>query len=333
MPSMPSRAEEVYTQLRNVSAIKALINETEDAHLDCKEWPGDDDGQKMLAKAACGLTNAEGGVLVIGMKAKSSHQKDEPDIISATAPVKNTALVKSKCLNLIGSLVEPGIVGISAREIKESKGSKSGFVVIFVPASDGTPRRSRKDWKFYQRIGSGTFPMEYRQIQDMFGKRPHPRLSVILERVSIGTDGYSMVPLKRIFRLGLKNEGRGVARFPCVKFSKKHRLSPALAGLDGNTREALPQRASEYPWVIYQGGIDSVIYPDETFMITKLVQEGLRRGEVGTELRNGRPVQGSRPSVLWEFGPIAFSCEISCEEIRTIEGTASFDAEEHREPI
>jgi hypothetical protein len=82
--------------------------------------------------------------------------------------------LRKRVLTLIGNLVEPGIVGIDAYEVHEPENAASGFVVVYVPASAGSPRRSRKDWKFYQRIGSGTFPMEYFQIEERFGKRPLP---------------------------------------------------------------------------------------------------------------------------------------------------------------
>ncbi len=276
---MSTHAEDLFNKYRSVAAIEKLVDQCEDAYLDCKEWPVKDDSaaQKMIAKAVCGFSNADGGILIIGMKAES-RPKDEPDLITAKAPVSDTKLVSSRVLDWVGNLVEPGIVGVRFREIKESKGKKSGFVVVFVPGGEGRPRRSRKDWKFYQRIGSGTFPMEYFQIEDLLGVRPHPNLSLVLERDSIGADSIKVYPPKRLVRLGLKNEGRGIARFPCVRFSQTLGLRPASGGLDGNGREALPQRASVYPWIIYQGGFDSVIYPNETFLITRLIQEGKNLG-------------------------------------------------------
>jgi predicted HTH transcriptional regulator len=168
-----NRAEQLFHQLQSASAILALIGQSEDAHLDCKEWPSkDEDCQRVLAKAACGLTNAEGGVLIIGMRAKPTA-KEQPDLIQSPQEVTDTSAVKSRVLDLIGQLVEPPIAGVEAHEFKHPENSKSGFVVVYIPASEGFPRRSRKDWKFYLRIGSGTFPMEYFQIADMFGKRPH----------------------------------------------------------------------------------------------------------------------------------------------------------------
>jgi hypothetical protein len=329
---MTERAKEIYQQLQSVDAIKGLKGECEDSYFDCKEWPNKDEyAQKMLAKAACGLTNAEGGVLVIGMKAES-RPKDEPDVVTGTAPVANTSFVKSKVLNLIGNLVEPGIIGVESIEINDPPGKKSGFVLIYIPASEGAPRRSRKDWRFYQRIGAGTFPMEYFQIEDMFGKRPHPKLSLVLEKDSIGADGFSVHPPKRIVRLGLRNEGRGIARFPCVRFSQKLGLRPAMIGLDESGREALPRRASVYPWIIYQGGVDSVIYDDETFFIAKLVQDGKGSGTTTCEIGANQQTIQNVPANKWEFAEIAFACQISCEGMETVEQKKAISGEEHIQP-
>src|SRR5260370_387736 len=151
---MSSRAEELFHELQTPASIRALIGQSEDVHFDCKEWPtSDSDAQKVLAKAACGLTNAEGGVVLVGMRAKSTS-KDEPDLVESAAPVADTSAVRSRILDLVGQLVEPGIEGVQAAEVNDPAGSRSGFVVVHIPPSEGAPRRSRKDWKFYQRIGS-----------------------------------------------------------------------------------------------------------------------------------------------------------------------------------
>src|SRR5882724_11869881 len=152
----PGRAEHLFNQLQSLAGIRALIGQSEDAHFDCKEWPQKvEDAQKVFAKAACGLVNAEGGVLVIGMKARRMS-KDQPDLVDSLAPVNDTSDVKSRVLDLVGQLVEPGIEGIQAVEINDPPGSKAGFVIVYIPGSEGLPRRSRKDSRFYLRIGSGT---------------------------------------------------------------------------------------------------------------------------------------------------------------------------------
>ncbi len=321
---MAGRAEELYNELQNAAAILALIGTSEDSHFDCKEWPArDDDAQKMLAKAACGLTNAEGGVLVIGMKAEPKP-KDEPDVVTGAAPMANTSLVKSRVLGLISNLVEPGIVGIQAEEINESPGSKAGFVVVHVPKSDGPPRRSRKDWKFYQRIGSATLPMDYWQIEDMFGVRPHPKLALFLEPREITAVDYAeRTPLRR-FVIGIENTGRGIARFPGVRFDRAQGLRVDDLGIDGNGVFGLPRRASEPKWFVFRGGIDDVIYPGETRLIGKLMQPSVDKGTEGISVTTPGVVLDRRIlNTRWFFPAMTFQCEISCEGMATITAAQS----------
>jgi hypothetical protein len=123
---MSERGKELFDELQSAQAILALMGQPEDAHLDCKEWPNDKDVQSSLAKAACGLTNAEGGVLIVGMKARP-RAKEDPDLVESAAPVADTAAVKSRILDLVGQLVEPGIEGVQATEVNERKDSKSGY--------------------------------------------------------------------------------------------------------------------------------------------------------------------------------------------------------------
>jgi hypothetical protein len=142
------RPEQLFKELQKTAAIRGLIGQPENTHFDCKEWPtNDDDAQRMLAKAACGLTNSEGGVLVIGMRAKAKS-KDEPDVVESAAPVGDTSAVKSRVLNLIGNLVEPGIAGIDAAEVHEQENLSSGFVVVYVPMSEGPPDVQEKTGNF-----------------------------------------------------------------------------------------------------------------------------------------------------------------------------------------
>jgi hypothetical protein len=318
-----TRPQELYSQLQDVAAVMALVGEAEDAHLDCKEWPTkDDDAQKMLAKAATGLTNADGGVLVIGMKAES-RPKDEPDLVTGPAPVFDTSLVKSRVLGLISNLVEPGIVGIEAREIADQPNSKTGFVVVYVPKSEGSPRRSRKDSKFYQRIGSATLPMEYWQIEVMFGKRPNPKLSLHLEVVENRQHDFRENKPLRSLVIGLRNDGLGIAKFPGLRFKRVLGLRVDMYGIDGNVGFGIPQRPSEPEWIVFRGGVDDVIYPGETRLIGYLYQIGEDRGIDGIPITK-MPIKNNRIVMTrWVFDGIAFSCEVFCEgqPIRIVEQT------------
>jgi hypothetical protein len=307
---MSERAKELFDKLSSAKAIYALIGESEDSHLDCKEWPpNDNDAQKVLAKAACGFANAEGGVIVVGMQARAKA-KDEPDLIQSAVPVADASAVKSRILNLLGDIVEPGIEGTQAAKVNEKPRSKSGFVVVYIPAADGPPRRSKKDWKFYVRIASGTYPMEYFQIEERFGRRPPPRLELHLETEGIAAAPFVPRTPARWFVLGLQNLGRGIAKFPSLRYRPPHGLTVSNFGIDGNMGFGLPQRPSEKEWVTFGGGADDVIYPGETRKITKLGQEGRDTGI--DPLPQVYPVRAS-DRTRWAFNAIKFECEISCE--------------------
>jgi hypothetical protein len=313
---MSEIVRELFDSLQSADRIRGLIGRSEDLHLDCKEWPADNEAQKMLAKAACALTNAEGGVLLLGMSARSIS-KDEPDVIESAAPVSDTAAVKSRALDLIGQLIEPGIEGAQALEINEASGSKSGFVVIFIPPSQGPPRRSRKDWKFYQRIGSGSYPMEYFQIQERFGRRPPPKLELYLEQDGVKGLVHSPREPARWFVLGLRNAGSGIAKFPSVRYARASGLVVNTYGIDGSYGFGLPQRPSESEWIVFRGGTDDVIYPDEVRKITKLYQTGTSKGPDGLPLpKSFGPAM--QPQTPWVFKGVDFRCEISCADTPTV---------------
>jgi hypothetical protein len=318
---MTSRAEQLFYNLQTRDKILTLIGQTEDVHFDCKAWPdSDNDAQKVLAKAACGLTNAEGGVIVIGMTAKSMS-KDDPDVVQSAAPVTDTTAVKSRVLDLLGQMVEPGIENVRVTEVNDVAGAKSGFVIVYVPASDGPPRRSRKDWKFYQRIGSGTFPMEYFQIEDRFGRTPHPKLELYLEPSGIKTGIDARTPLRE-FTLGLTNAGRGVAKFPSIRFNRSCGLMVDMYGIDGNMGMGLTQRPHDGEWFPFRGGVDEVIYPGETRKITPLRQTGAR-----LQHTNHPSTPPQQQMNKWRFVPIHFECEISCDGIPTLKTVRDFGEE------
>jgi hypothetical protein len=250
------------------------------------------------------------------MKARATS-KDEPDLVDSAVPVADTSAVKSRILGLVGQLVEPGIEGIQATEINEPAGSKSGFVVVYIPASEGSPRRSRKDWKFYLRIGSGTFPMEYFQIEERFGKRPPPKLEVYLELEKTGGSTYAPQIPTRYFVLGLQNLGSGIAKFPSIRYKRASGLVVDHFGIDGNCGFGLPQRPSDNEWATFRGGVDDVIYPGEIRKITKLVQQGQNTG-VDPRPRVELGQFGESGQTQWVFKVVKFQCEVSCEGMVTM---------------
>jgi hypothetical protein len=317
---MPTSAERFYEQLNSVAALKKLLGQPEDADFDCKEWPsGPNPRRGTLAKAACGFTNATGGVIIIGLKA-SGRGSDTPDVVQELAPVEDRMGVASEALDIIHKLVEPGIEGVQWKDIPCNASGNSGFVIIFVPPSEGVPRRSKIDWRFYVRIASGTLPMEIFQIEERFGKKPFPRLKIHVETHPMQNGQGFRDGWLRLLTFGLTNEGRGIAKFPGIRFKRSSVLFKDDFGVDGNGGFGIPPRPSESGWIVFRGGVDDVIYPGETRIIGKLIQTAVHGGERGIPPISVVATEFEFIETLWVCEAMDLEFEISAEGVETKHG-------------
>jgi hypothetical protein len=307
--------------MSSLRVLQGLIGQPEDADFDCKEWPTrPDDARRTIAKAACGFTNATGGVIVVGVRA-SGRGANTPDLVRSLAPVADRRAVESEALDIILKSVEPGIEGVRTKTIADGQAKGSGFVLIFVPVSEGAPRRSKVDWRFYVPIASGTIPMEFFQIEERFGKRPIPRLSLHIEASDMMMDppGHPGGAMRRLL-FGLRNDGMGIAKFPGVRFRRLMNLRRDDFGIDGNGGFGIPPRPSESDWIVFRGGVDEVIYPGETRLIGNLIQTAVHRGNRGIppSLRPGQAAVG------FDQMERLFVCEgLNLEYEISAEGTAT----------
>jgi hypothetical protein len=142
--------------------------------------------------------------------------------------------------------------------------------------------------------------MEYFQIADMFGQRVRPNLALYLEHETIGVVPYD-TRLYQILFLGLSNIGRGIAKFPSIRFRYDQGFRTHPSRIDGNGGYALPQRPSEAAWIVFRGGVDDVIYPEDTLRISRICR-----------LNSGQDFTNK-----YIFPNVTFSAEISCEGMQT----------------
>ncbi len=124
--------------------------------------------------------------------------------------------------------------------------------------------------------------MEFFQIEERFGRRPLPRLSLVIEVSNMMMDppGHDGGVIRRL-DFGLRNDGRGIAKFPGLRFRRSHAMRLDNFGIDGNMGFGLPSRPSEPEWIVIRGGVDDVIYPGETRRIGKLIQTAVHKGDRG----------------------------------------------------
>lgn len=298
--------EELFQRLQNVSEVTGLVGSSEHLHLECKTWSrSENESQKSIAKALCGFANAQGGVLIVGLTTKTGPDKYSPDVIDGVAPVTDAPALKSRIESLVPELVEPGLAGVKVAAVLEPQNANSGYVVLDVPATDGPPCRSRKDWRFYLRINSGTYLMEYFQIEDMFGKRHRPDLSLVVEIGRYRLDGQIY---EREITIGIENRGRGVAKFPSLRFPRVPGINVNAFGIDGNYGFGLPMRPTEPEFVVFGGGADHVIYAGTVLKVAKLDQRA--------KATSWDPARGGRQSFY--FDDYTFTVEISADETPSI---------------
>jgi Putative DNA-binding domain len=302
---MSARAELLFRELQSKNSIEGLLGKPEDADFDCKEWHGKSaTSTGSIAKAACGFANATGGVIVIGMKA--TGRGDKPDLVNAPAPVDDIEAVSSTVLDIILKQVEPGIEGVQIQTVPLERRGKSGFVLVYVPEADGSPRRSRVNKEFYVRIASGTVPMEYFQIEDRFGRRPHARLEVSATEGTLRENRRGGQLMQRTLVLSVKNEGRGLARFPALRCQRSGGLQQSSSS--AAAEQSLWTFSDANPeWLSFRGGANHVVYPGESLRIATVIQPGQT---------TSRPSGYGIPIAVayeWAFSALTIVTEVVCD--------------------
>lgn len=291
--TLPSRAEALFQQLQSRQSLEALIGQPEDADFECKVWPdGKEAAKGSIVKAACGFANATGGVIILGVEA-SGRGQDTPDTVKGLRPVADTGAVASAALDFVLKYVEPGIQGIQISQVHEGEGSGDGYVLIYVPEQEDTPRRSKVDWKFYVRIASGTVPMEYFQIEDRFGRRPHPRLVVEIDEPKVSIPMGEDAP-RRLVKVIVRNVGRGLAKLPALSVYERQNLH-LYEGTYRTQPPLWPLLAQNSEWYSFRGGPTAFVYPGEKLLIAQFAQ-------------SASPVYDN-----WQFSSARLTAEVVCD--------------------
>ena len=326
---MSQVAEALYESLLTEADLEALIGSSEDNDLECKSWFGLSETRVPILKAVCGLTNATGGVLVIGLQTTKAQGKNQPDVIEKLTPIPEPRVVGSQILDILLRGLQPGVAGIKSRIIDSGREDNKGYVVVGVPESEGLPNRiKQKDSdQFFVRMASGTLPMEYFQIADRFGRRPVARLTPV-----IGSDFARRVlvspsQVERAIRLDVTNTGRGIARFPCLVLPKDLALS-----LSNNPFATDVQRwrfsQNADGGYSFRGSSDDVVYPGETLNVAMFTMRGKNlEGLTSEELDRNFYRKGM--AVTWAFASCRFTVHTICEGTPITEQELELPALEH----
>lgn len=214
-------------------------HEEESFNLDFKRMnpsgePNDDD-KRNLGKAISGYANSAGGIILWGVESKSGDDRRDRSRFQSIVPVQDGNRAVVRFHELTATATQPPVSGVIHNAIP----FECGFVVkTFVPASDGGPHRTNEEKGQYFRRDADAFrAMQHHEIADMFGRRARPLLKLICN--SSASRGGTII--------ALHNEGRGIARFPCLVLRPRNgHLSPAPSHLHSTNRYPMLS-ASRHP--------------------------------------------------------------------------------------
>lgn len=177
--------------------------------------------RKHLAKAISGFSIASGGIMIWGVD--SAKGDDGADHAASEDPIPDAESVCQNMRAVTITATDPPVPGVEHRVIGHPSGR--GFIVTFIPASDGGPHMATAGiGQFFRRNAIGHHPMGQAELADAFGREPRPmlRLKILkweIHQVSHHADLHPKVAGRHSLLLGLENSGRGLAQFAGVQFT------------------------------------------------------------------------------------------------------------------
>ncbi|TGK59194.1 ATP-binding protein [Leptospira wolffii] len=232
-----------------------------------------EDDKNNLAKALSGYANSSGGIIIWGI---DTEKIDGIDRAKEYALIENVDLALARIEQLTGELVSPKIVGVLNRSIKIE--DSKGVIATFIPESVSPPHMAiSKLHQYYKRSGDSFYKMEHFDIADMFGRRRNPSLEFVY---SIDNNGRSEDTIYAKIAVGLRNTGRGLARFPMLQIALNSPYSLSQWGIDGNGRRGLserPTRNMPNREHIFVADSSIVIHPTSELWVTNLDSISVRK--------------------------------------------------------
>ena len=133
------------------------------------------DDKRNLAKALSGFANSSGGVVIWGVDARKNE--DDIDVACEEKPIEKLKLFISKLNSYTGEFVNPIVDGVQHRAIPTSEKTDTGFAASLIPESQSGPHMAKAgEHRYYKRSGDSFYRMEHFDLEDVFGRRPHPKL-------------------------------------------------------------------------------------------------------------------------------------------------------------
>ena len=208
-----------------------------------------------FAQALSGFANSSGGIVAWGVNARRGDSG--VDCARDLRPIENVALLLTRLNELTGQFISPKLEGVLHKKI--DLGDGTGFVISYIPESDAGPHMAKGgEDRYYKRSGDSFYKMEHFDIEDMFGRRKKPNLS-LQYKVRLGMHDSPPSWAHVFVTLQLINQGRGTAVHPYMEIE---RISHAkLKGLNGPRKLAMA-RLQVHGKAFYCNNDFTVIHPN-----------------------------------------------------------------------
>lgn len=227
------------------------------------------DDIKNLRRAISGFANSTGGIVLWGVDSRSSTDPKDRHRFQDIRPIRDAGLAIARLQAAIAEATQPPCEGVVHSPIEVPGGS---VVKTLIPASLGGPLRTNEQTgQYYRRYGDTFRPMQHFEIEDMFSRRVGARLALHRSPLFPRSPADAANLWAKLV-MGIRNEGRGVCRFPRLELrSRNGSVKRAFYGLDGNGNDNLRQEfVSDQSRLVFCGGADDVIHPNCTLEVTKV---------------------------------------------------------------
>ncbi|WP_315701877.1 MULTISPECIES: ATP-binding protein [unclassified Bradyrhizobium] len=191
---------------------------TESLHLEFKSLSDasgsrlNKEDKKTIARALCGLCNAEGGHLIVGVE---TEKQDGLDVAVRLSPIADARRFASLISAALPDLLQPRSAAIQVQSIATE--GDGGLLVVRVSQSNDRPFMSIPANQFFRRTFDSTRLLDRSEIRDIFFATKDASLEnglVVQAGASTG-DHYFWLDLA----ITLQNNGNVVARAPYVTIS------------------------------------------------------------------------------------------------------------------
>lgn len=197
------------------------------------------DDRKNLAIAISGFANSNGGLIVWGVDARKNSEGI--DCATSIVPINGIKGIISALTRYSAEATSPTLELVKHKVI--DFGDNSGCAVTYVPENVGGPYMAKLgEDRYYKRSGDRFYKMEHFDLEDMFGRRQKPKLS-LTRRITGFRENAQIV-------IGISNYGKGVAKAPYLAFKVNNGFTPSFYGIDGNRNEGMRKvqfSGSEFP--------------------------------------------------------------------------------------